>query len=72
MAFPDRLPGAELLAGQVPPGDAGAVAKNNAFDDLAAVAKRPASSAGTAGQQGFNLVPLLVGQYLVPVSFVVH
>lgn len=72
VAFPDRLPGAELLAGKIPPGGAGAVAKDDAFDDLATVAKLPATSAGTAGQQGFNLVPLLVSQYLVPASFVAH
>lgn len=64
--------GPNCSRGQGPPGDARADAKDDAFDDPAAVANRAAPAAGTAGQQGFNLVLLLVGQYLVPVSFVAH
>lgn len=45
VAFPHRLPGAELVAGQDPPGDAGAVAVDDAVDDAAAIAEGPSPAA---------------------------
>lgn len=65
VAFPYCLPGAEVLAWQVAPGDAGPVSVDDSFDDSTVVLKRSGSFADVRGQQWFDFLPLLISEYSV-------
>jgi hypothetical protein len=57
----DVLPVAKVL-GQVAPGDAGAIAEEDRFDEQAVVRRRHADRTRPAGQQVLNPLPLVVTQ----------
>lgn len=63
VAFPNRLPRAELLR-QVPPGNSTPVPVSDALDDLSVVPERAAALAVGAGQQRLNAGPLFISKNL--------
>lgn len=61
-AFPYRLRGTERFAGQISPGDSGAVAVDDPFDDATVVGERTPCLPCVAGKAGRQACPLFVGQ----------
>jgi len=58
----DRLPGA-ILAGEVPPGSAGAGQPDHGLHDLAVIVVGPAGGWPLGWQQGFQGRPLVIGKF---------